>query len=133
MQNLDSTFSSSTQTLIQNATEALDDLKAKEVKTLDVRAHTDIAEAFIIASATSKRHVAALADNVLTQVKAAGGNAKREGERDSEWTLVDLGVVVVHIFTPDARKFYDLESLWQAPAGEMTRTLSMMPDEAYGV
>lgn len=93
--------------------DALDDLKAKNITVLDVFELTDVTERLIICDATSTRHVAALANNVVVKTKQAGYMPLgREGESDSDWTLVDLGQVVVHIMTPKARAFYDLEGLW---------------------
>lgn len=97
-------------------TQSLDDLKAKNITVLQVDHLTDIAERMVIAEATSKRHVKALADKLGVAAKEAGlMPLGREGDKDSDWTLVDLGSVVVHIMTADARKFYDLEGLWSSP------------------
>ncbi len=95
---------------------ALEDLKAKNIKILNVSELTEVMEYIVIADATSKRHVKALADNVSVAVKAEGFvPLGREGDRDSDWTLVDIGSVVVHVMTPQAREFYDLEGLWSSP------------------
>lgn len=97
-------------------TTALDDLKAKEITVLTVEHLTEVAERFVIANATSKRHVKALADKLGATAKASGlMPLGREGDKDSDWTLVDLGQIVVHIMTPQAREFYDLEGLWSSP------------------
>lgn len=97
-------------------TTALDDLKATEITVLTVEHLTDIAERMVIANATSKRHVKALADKLGATTKEAGlMPLGREGDKDSDWTLVDLGRIVVHIMTPQAREFYDLEGLWSSP------------------
>ncbi|VEG12407.1 ribosome silencing factor [Moraxella cuniculi] len=96
--------------------ETLDDLKAKNITTLEIEHLTEVAERIIICDATSKRHVKALADKLGAATKAAGlAPLGREGDKDSDWTLVDLGSVVVHIMTPQAREFYDLEGLWLSP------------------
>ncbi len=91
----------------------LDDLKAVEVRVLDVQEMTSVTDIMIIASGTSSRHVKSIADNV---VEAAKKNGVRplgiEGDQASEWILVDLGDVVVHIMKPDTRDFYNLEKLW---------------------
>lgn len=100
-------------TLVQ---EALDDIKAKNITVLDVSHLTEIMDRIVIADATSKRHVKALADHVASTAKQAGFMpVGREGEKDSDWTLVDLGEVVVHVMMPQARAFYDLEGLWSSP------------------
>ena len=94
--------------------EALLDVKAKDIIELNVSAISNVADAIVIASGTSTRHVKALADNVAEEARKAGFRPIGvEGERDAEWILIDLGLVVVHVMLPTARKFYDLESLWR--------------------
>ncbi len=96
--------------------EALEDVKAKNITVMDVAELTDIMDYIVIADATSKRHVSALADHVGAVAKKEGFMPLgREGEKDSDWTLIDLGGVVVHVMTPQAREFYDLEGLWSSP------------------
>ena len=93
---------------------ALDDMKATNVKVLDVRGLTDIADTMIIASGNSDRHVRAIADRVIEMVKAAGVRPYGiEGARDGEWVLVDLHDVIVHVMLPRVREFYGLERLWE--------------------
>ena len=95
--------------------EALLDVKAKDIVELDVSSISNVADAIVIASGTSTRHVKSLADNVAEEARKAGFRPIGvEGERDAEWILIDLGFVVVHVMLPTARKFYDLESLWRA-------------------
>ena len=94
--------------------EALLDVKAKEITEIDVSTISDVADAMVIASGTSTRHIKALAHNVAEEARKAGFRPIGvEGERDAEWILIDLGLVVVHVMLPTARKFYDLESLWR--------------------
>lgn len=96
--------------------EALEELKARNITTLDVRELTTVADTLVIASGTSSRHVKALADNVIEKAKAAGhAPVGVEGQQASDWVLVDLGDVVVHVMSPAAREFYDLERLWSMP------------------
>lgn len=107
------------QACLNVAYNALMDLKAKEVLALDVSHISNVTDAIIIANGTSTRHVKALADNVADECRKAGMRPLgMEGERDAEWILVDLGQVIVHVMLPTARKFYDLESLWQMPKVE---------------
>lgn len=97
-------------------TKSLDDLKATNITVMTVEHLTEVAERMVIANATSKRHVKALADKLGATVKEAGlMPLGREGDKDSDWTLVDLGRIVVHVMTPQAREFYDLEGLWSSP------------------
>lgn len=96
---------------------ALDEMKAVQVKVLDVRQLTDIADTLIIASGTSDRHVRSIAERVLEHAKKAGFRAMGvEGQRDGEWVLVDLQDVIVHIMLPRVREIYRLENLWDVSA-----------------
>jgi ribosome-associated protein len=100
------------------ALEALDDLKGKDMVTLDVREMTDIADYMVICTGTSNRHVKSLADNVALELKKQGCPAQGiEGiDHTAEWALVDFGDVIVHVMLPDTRDFYDLERLWSVAA-----------------
>jgi ribosome-associated protein len=96
---------------------ALDDMKALNVKVLNVHKLTDITDTMIIASGNSDRHVRSIADRVIEFAKKAGFRPMGvEGERDGEWVLVDLQDVIVHIMLPRVREFYRLESLWDVSA-----------------
>ena len=99
---------------------ALEDMKAVNVKVIDVRGLTDVADTLVIASGTSDRHVRSLADRVIEQAKASGVRPLGiEGEREGEWVLVDLQDIVLHVMLPRVREFYALERLWEAgPAAE---------------
>lgn len=96
---------------------ALDEMKAVQVKVLDVRKLTDIADTLIIASGNSDRHVRSIADRVVEHAKKAGFRPMGvEGQRDGEWVLVDLQDVIVHIMLPRVREMYRLENLWDVSA-----------------
>lgn len=95
------------------ALEAIEDMKGVNVKVVDVRGVTDIADTMIIASGTSDRHVRSIAGRVVEKCKAAGHQPLGvEGEREGEWVLVDLQDVIVHLMLPRIREFYGLEKLW---------------------
>lgn len=99
--------------LKQLAMDALEDLKGNDIRCLDVRSQTDIADYMIIASGTSSRHVSALVNNVVAEANSAGIKARGiEGQESGDWILIDLVDVVVHVMVPQAREFYDLERLW---------------------
>ena len=100
--------------LPQLAIAALEDLKAQDITTIDVRGKTSITDFMIIASGTSSRHVNSLADNVLEKVNEQGVRPLgSEGQDGGEWVLLDLGDIVVHVMQVATRQFYDLERLWQ--------------------
>jgi ribosome-associated protein len=99
--------------LLQTTLAALEDMKAVDIRVIDVRGQTSITDIMIIASGTSTRHVKAIADNVELQAKKIGVQALGvEGDKGSEWILVDLVDVVVHVMMPEVREFYALEKLW---------------------
>lgn len=92
---------------------ALEDLKARDVKEIDVRGKASFADLLVIASGTSTRHVKSIADEVVRFAKRAGVLPLGvEGQREAEWVLVDLGDIVVHVMLPRIREFYGLERLW---------------------
>ncbi len=101
------------ETLKKLATQALENLKAKDIVLLDVQAVSCVTDFLLIASGTSTRQVAALAQNLVTELKSAGFQPLGvEGMESAEWVLVDCGDLVVHLMLPQTRAFYDLEKLW---------------------
>lgn len=107
-----------TAALTHIAVEALEEIKGKDITVLETGHLTPLFEAMIIASGDSSRQVKALADNVRDKIKEAGGEIiGTEGEKGSEWVLVDAGSVVVHVMHPTTRLHYNLEELWGAVAG----------------
>ena len=99
--------------LVKTAVAALEDMKAVDIKVLDVRDVTDVADCMIIASGNSDRHVKSIADRVVERATQAGFRPfGTEGEQGGEWVLVDLNDVIVHVMQAKVREFYALESLW---------------------
>jgi ribosome-associated protein len=99
--------------LLATVLAAMEDMKAVDVRVIDVRGLTSITDIMIIASGTSTRHIKAIADNVELEAKQIGVQALGvEGEKGSEWILIDLADVVVHVMMPEIREFYALEKLW---------------------
>ncbi len=107
--------------LKQVVVDALDDLKGVDIKVIDVRGKSSVTDVLVIASGKSTRQVKALADSVVVKVKEAGLTPLGvEGERESNWVLVDLGDVVVHVMLPETRDFYNLEKLWDESPDELS-------------
>ncbi|MBL1278260.1 MAG: ribosome silencing factor [Ectothiorhodospiraceae bacterium] len=104
--------------------ETLDDLKAVDVRILDVREKTNVTDVMVVATGTSARHVKSLASNVIDEAKKKGvPPIGFEGEETGEWVLVDLGDVVVHVFQAEVRDFYQLERLWETePAADVANS-----------
>ena len=102
-----------TEELVKVVVDALEDIKAVDIRVLDVRERTGITDVMVIASGKTERQTRSLAANVFEKAKAAGVRPVGiEGERVGDWVLVDLGDVVVHVMLPEIREFYDLERLW---------------------
>ncbi|MGB1237548.1 MAG: ribosome silencing factor [Pseudomonadales bacterium] len=110
--------------IIEAAIEALEDIKARDIETIDVRGKSTVTDYMLVASGTSKRHVVSIAAQVTDTFKEKGllpiGS---EGQASGDWVLVDFGDVVVHVLTQESREFYQLEKLWRFdPALESERT-----------
>jgi ribosome-associated protein len=106
---------------------ALEELKGRNIRVLDVHNKTSITDVMIIASGTSTRHVKSLVDNVVEKCKKAGVMPLGvEGEQAAEWMLADLGDIVVHVMIPTMRDFYNLDKLW----GEQSPSLPGQVDTA---
>ena len=92
---------------------ALEDAKAEQLLAIDLRGKTSIADSMVIASGRSDRHVAAIAERVIQALKDAGhGNVRVEGLPHADWVLIDCGDLLVHVFKPEVRGFYNLEKIW---------------------
>ena len=91
-----------------------DDGKAEDLVVIDLQGKSSIANQMVIASGTSQRHVASLAEKVQEKLKASGHFSISEGEEKADWVLIDAFDVIVHIFKPEVREFYNLEKMWAA-------------------
>ena len=99
--------------IVTIAVKALSDKKARDVKVLKTEEQTVLADYFVICNGSSSTHIKALVDEVDRQLSEAGEPPiRREGLRSAIWVLMDFGCVIVHVFTDEARKFYNLERLW---------------------
>jgi len=104
---------------------ALENMKAKDITVIDVRDRSSVTDYMILATGTSKKHAQAVCDNASTDAKAQGLKPLgAEGRDSSDWMLLDLGDVIVHVMTEQARHFYDLERLWGEPSTEQNTDLT---------
>ena len=91
----------------------LTDNKAIEVKSINLKGKTSIADFMIVASGNSSRHIQALSEILVSKLKEIGiNNCRLEGRHSNDWKLIDVTDIIVHIFHPEKRKFYDLEKMW---------------------
>ena len=107
-----------------NIERILDDNKASDITSINLKNKSYIADYMIIASGTSSRHLQALSEILIAELKKIGlENCRMEGKDSSDWKLVDTQDVIVHIFHPEKRKFYDLEKMW---SGEIPKEKAMI-------
>ena len=103
--------------LLDTILTSLDDSKAEEIENIDIQGKSAVADHMVVSSGRSHRHVNAVTDRLLRDLKGKGfGTPKVEGVPACDWVLVDTGDVVVHIFRPEVRDFYSLEKMWNAIA-----------------
>ena len=94
----------------------LDNNKAKNIISIDLKNKSSIADYMVIASGTSSRHLQSLSENLVTELKKIGlNNCRIEGKDSKDWKLVDAIDIIIHIFHPEKREFYDLEKMWSEP------------------
>ena len=99
--------------LLSRIVKSLDDDKAEDIVTIDLEGRSSLADALIIATGRSSRHVASIAEHLTRKLKEAGyGTRPIDGASQGDWVLVDAGDVIVHIFRPEVRTYYDLEGMW---------------------
>ena len=101
--------------LLEIVLDTLDNAKAGDVTCIDLTGKTSLGDHMIVASGRSQRHVAAVADHLIKRLKDEGfGRVRVEGLPHCDWVLIDAGDVIVHIFRPEVREFYNLEKMWSA-------------------
>ncbi len=98
---------------------SLDDDKAMDVVVFDLEGKTSIGDYMVLATGGSQRQVGAMAEHIQSKLKSAGlGRVAVEGDTQCDWVLIDTGDIIVHLFRPEVREFYNLEKIWSAPAGD---------------
>ena len=111
-------------TLLERIEKVLDDGKAEDIITIDLEGKTTMADHMVIASGRSARQVVALAERVITALHQPGKpRVAAEGMRHGDWGLIDAGDVIVHLFRPEVRRFYNLEKMWGASLPEAAEPL----------
>ncbi|WP_429137611.1 ribosome silencing factor [Bartonella heixiaziensis] len=103
---------------------SLEDTKAEDIVSIDIQGRSSLADYMVIASGSSQRHVSSVADHLLCAWKDSGyGRASVEGLAGGDWILIDTGDIIVHIFRPEVRLFYNLEKMWLAPDLNNTKSI----------
>ncbi|UUP17502.1 ribosome silencing factor [Nitratireductor thuwali] len=101
---------------IQTVLTSLEGSKAENIVSIDIQGKSPLADHMIVASGRSHRHVAAVAEHLLRALKEEGfGAARVEGLAGADWVLIDSGDIIVHVFRPEVREFYNIEKMWAAP------------------
>lgn len=101
---------------VETALASLEDSKAENIVSIDIQGKSPLADYMIVASGRSHRHVSAVAEHLIRALKDAGvGAARVEGLSGADWVLIDSGDIIVHVFRPEVREFYNIEKMWQAP------------------
>ncbi len=109
-------------TLMARILKSLDDDKAEDIVTIDLEGRSSLTDALVIASGRSSRHVSSIAEHLARKLKEAGyGTRPVDGLGGGDWVLVDAGDVIVHIFRPEVRTYYDLEGMWSVQEPERAR------------
>ena len=100
----------------QTVLASLEDSKAEDIVSIDIQGKSSLGDYMVVASGRSHRHVSAISDQLLRTLKENGfGQARVEGLAGADWVLIDTGDVIVHVFRPEIREFYNIEKMWQAP------------------
>tara|TARA_B100000427_G_scaffold147053_1_gene122245 strand:- start:539 stop:925 length:387 start_codon:yes stop_codon:yes gene_type:complete len=109
--------------LLTVAIESLEKFKAQDIIKIDLSGKTSIADFMLIASGTSSRQIRAMAENTVTMIKKnAKVSVNVEGLNQGDWVLIDSGDIIIHLFRPEVREFYNLEKMWQISSIQDTKT-----------
>ncbi|WP_082733747.1 ribosome silencing factor [Polycladidibacter hongkongensis] len=112
-------------TVLETILSSLEDSKAEDIVSLDLAGKTSLTDFLVVASGRSHRHVGAVADHLLSDLKEAGyGSARVEGLPNCDWVLVDIGDAIIHIFRPEVREFYNVERMWSTENDGPTQYIS---------
>ena len=102
---------------------SLEEFKAQDIVKIDLIGKTSMADSMLIASGTSSRQIRAIAENTVTEIKKSSNvNVNIEGLSQSDWVLIDAGDIIIHLFRPEVREFYNLEKMWQVDSTEDAST-----------
>nr|WP_183856936.1 ribosome silencing factor [Prosthecomicrobium pneumaticum] len=111
--------------LLNTVLSSLDDSKAEDIVSIDITGKSPLADYMVVASGRSQRHVAAIAERLAKDIEEAGGRVGNvEGLPHADWVLIDTADVIIHIFRPEVRSFYNLEKMWQA---DLPRPMAARP------
>ncbi|WP_299618338.1 ribosome silencing factor [uncultured Tateyamaria sp.] len=112
------TTEATSETLLATVLSSLSDDKAEDIVQIDLRGKTAIGDYMVVCSGRSSRQVASISEKLVERIKAEFGRTARiEGKNTGDWVLIDTGDVIVHVFRPEVREFYQLEKMWQPTAG----------------
>ena len=110
-----------TENFLELVKKTLDENKAEDVVIINLEGKTDIADFMLIASGSSRRHVGSMADHIQRKLKTNGlKDIKVEGHDYCDWVLIDAGSIIIHLFRPDVRVFYNLEKMWERSLDQIT-------------
>ena len=102
---------------------SLEEFKAQDIVKIDLIGKTSMADSMLIASGTSSRQIRAIAENTVTEIKKSSNvNVNIEGLSQSDWVLIDAGDIIIHLFRPEVREFYNLEKMWQVDSTQEAST-----------
>lgn len=106
----------SAEDVLSTVTSSLEDSKAENIVTINIQGKSALGDYMVVASGRSHRHVGAIADHLLRDLKTAGhGTSKVEGLPNCDWVLIDTGDIIIHLFRPEVREFYGIEKMWMMP------------------